>query len=160
MQVCWGGIKPTILWLGLTDEDCSSTLWWPCFSHTNDSLCGRSQTRHVVGILFGRRCAFLGILDSPGQSGQPDGPKNKLITSESFYLKHLPCGANRGVNESSMRCCDYNCKPGLSLWLTGQQPITHFKCFVCMYLRMYVNYDIHCTPDHPWKEGYPTLRSF
>ena len=33
--------------------------------------------------------------------------------------------------------------PGLSLWLTGQQPITDLKCFACVYV-------CQCHPLHSW----------
>ena len=29
-----------------------------------------------------------------------------------------------------------------------------------MFIPMFGNYGTHCTPEHPWKEGSPTLHSF
>ena len=60
------------------------------------------------------------------------------------------------VCSSVLRVLDW--MPGLSSWITGQNPITILIWCACIYL--YVNCGTHCTPDHPWKKGSPTLRFF
>ena len=50
--------------------------------------------------------------------------------------------------------------PALSSWLIGRHLIINWICFACMYSMyiLYANYGNHCTSDHPWKEGSPTLK--
>ena len=43
--------------------------------------------------------------------------------------------------------------------LMVNRPAPHHRLKIFAYIYIYVNYDTHCTLDHPWKEGSPTLRS-